>query len=70
MCYEFICQVNKSEREGQTQAAHVVIAVEKGKIGAYESAIMKRGVVLSNQSYRTRSLRGEYRARGTRDAWR
>ena len=71
MCYEFICQVNKSEREGQMQVAHVAIAIEKGKNRAYKGAIMKRGgVVLSNQSYCTHSPRGEYRAGETRDMWR
>jgi len=31
MCYRFICQVNKSEQEDQTQAAYVAITIEKEK---------------------------------------
>ena len=46
------------------------LLLRRKKNRVYESAITKRGVVSSNQLYRTHSLRGEYRARGTRDTWR
>jgi hypothetical protein len=53
-------------QRSQMQVAHMVIAVEEERIEAYVRAVMKVGVVLSNEAYHTDSPRGEHKAKGTR----
>jgi hypothetical protein len=48
-------------RKGQTQAAHVAIAVEDEKNEAYIKVIAKVGVISSNEAYCMGSPRGSIR---------
>ena len=53
-------------QKGQTQVAHMAIAIEDKKNEAYVKVIMKVGVISSNEAYRMGSPRGSIR-QGERD---